>query len=192
MIEPQIFTVFILPALIFLARVMDVSFGTLRIIFISRGMKYLAPLVGFFEISIWLIALTQVFKDGSPPSVFIAYALGFAFGNYVGILIEERMAMGIAVIRIITHQNAQPLIDQLKSSGFRTTTVDAKGQYGPVSIIYSVVKRRQISAALQMVQDHNPKAFYTIEDVRKASNFSGGEEWMRPKRGVSRFSRKAK
>lgn len=192
MIDPNIFAVFILPALIFLARVMDVSFGTLRIIFISRGMKYLAPVVGFFEISIWLIALTQVFKDGSSPSVFIAYALGFAFGNYVGILIEERMAMGIAVIRIITPQNAQPLIDKLKSSGFRTTTVDAKGQYGPVNIIYSVVKRRQIPAALQMVQDHNPKAFYTIEDVRKASTFSGKEERERPKRGVSRFSRKAK
>ncbi len=155
-------------------------------------MKYLAPLVGFFEISIWLTAQTQVFKAGSPTSVFIAYALGFAFGNYVGILIEERMAMGIAVIRIITHHNAQKLIDQLKSSGFRTTTVNAKGQYGPVSIIYSVVKRRQISSALQMVQDHNPTAFHTIEDVRKASNFSGGEERKRPKRGVSRFSRKAK
>jgi uncharacterized protein YebE (UPF0316 family) len=155
-------------------------------------MKYLAPLVGFFEISIWLVALTQVFKDGSSPSVFIAYALGFAFGNYVGILIEERMAMGTVVIRIITQHGAQSLIKQLKSSGFRTTTVDAKGQYGPVSIIYSVVKRRQIPVALQMIQDHNPKAFYTIEDVRKASAFSGGEEKKKPKRGVSRFSRKGK
>ncbi|MBN2734477.1 MAG: DUF2179 domain-containing protein [Methanomicrobiaceae archaeon] len=192
MIDPVLLNYLILPLLIFFARVADVSFGTLRIIFISRGLKYLAPIVGFFEISIWLVAISQVLKDGSPGAAFLAYALGFACGNYVGIIIEERMAMGISMIRIITQFEATDLIDNLKSSGFRTTSVDARGQYGEVSLIFTVVKRKDIPVVLNTVNKYNPHAFYTIEDVRTA----GGSVFVpaagRPKRGFGRFSRKGK
>ncbi|MDD4127673.1 MAG: DUF2179 domain-containing protein [Methanomicrobium sp.] len=183
----------LLPLLIFFARVADVSFGTMRIIFISRGLKYLAPVVGFFEISIWLIAISQVLKDGAPAVAFLAYALGFSCGNFVGILIEEKMAMGISIIRVITQYDATLLINELKNSGFRTTTVDAKGQHGDVSLIYTVVKRKEIPVVLRHVNKYNPHAFYTIEDVRNAGggmfSHKGG---IIPKRGFGRFSRKGK
>ena len=183
----------LLPLLIFFARVADVSFGTMRIIFISRGLKYLAPVVGFFEISIWLIAISQVLKDGAPAVAFLAYALGFSCGNFVGILIEEKMAMGISIIRVITQYDATLLINELKNSGFRTTTVDAKGQHGDVSLIYTVVKRKEIPVVLRHVNKYNPNAFYTIEDVRNAGgamfSHKGG---IMPKRGFESFLKKGK
>ncbi|WFN36303.1 DUF2179 domain-containing protein [Methanomicrobium antiquum] len=192
MTDPELFNLVLLPLLIFAARVADVSFGTLRIIFISRGLKYLAPVVGFFEISIWLIAISQVLKDGSPGVSFIAYALGFACGNYVGILIEEKMAMGISVIRIITQYDATLLIDRLKKGGFRTTVIGAKGQHGDVSVIFTVVKRKSIPVALGHVHKYNPHAFYTIEDVKSAGGDMFTSRTVKTKRGFGRFSRKGK
>lgn len=191
MIDPVLYVYVILPVLIFCARIVDVSFGTLRIIFISRGLKFLAPVVGFFEISIWLFAIGAVFSFDSPPTVFIAYALGFACGNYVGILIEEKMAMGISLIRIITQYSAGDLIDELKSSGFRTTVIEAMGQRGQVNLIFTVVKRKDIPVALLKIKKFNPNAFYTIEDVKSA----GGDEltpYSKKRMSRIRFMRKKK
>ena len=191
MIPVEVQTYVILPIFIFFARIADVSFGTLRIIFISRGLKYLAPIVGFFEISIWLMAISQVLTNMGHYSAFLAYALGFAVGNFVGILIEEKVAMGVSVIRIITPHSAFDLIEYLKSSGFRTTSTEAQGQYGNVSIIYTVIKRKQIPEVLNILKEYNPNAFYTIEDIRSASG-SFAQVAPKPVRGVGRFSRKAK
>ncbi|MBN1433002.1 MAG: DUF2179 domain-containing protein [Methanomicrobiaceae archaeon] len=192
MIPADVQAYIILPILIFLARIADVSFGTLRIIFISRGLKLLAPVVGFFEISIWLVAISQVLTNMGHYTAILAYASGFAVGNYVGILIEEKMAMGISVIRIITQYSASDLIEELKNSGFRTTVSEAQGQYGPVSIIYSVVKRKQTSKFLGILRKSNPNAFYTIEDVRNAGGSVFVQSSPKPARGVGRFSRKSK
>ncbi|UUX93745.1 DUF2179 domain-containing protein [Methanoplanus endosymbiosus] len=191
-IDPEIVSFLILPALIFFARIADVTCGTLRIIFISRGMRLFSAVLGFFEISIWLLAISEVFSQGLSPAAFLAYALGFAAGNYVGITVEEKMALGISVVRVITQYNAEELIFQLKESGFRTTSVNAMGQFGPVSIIYSVVKRKDISEALRQVHKYNPNAFYTIEDIRHAGGPMFSPDGITPKRGVARYTRKAK
>lgn len=164
--DPQFFSLFIIPLLIFFARVIDVTFGTLRIIFISRGMKSLAPIVGFFEIFIWLLAIGQIFQDSGSFINMLAYAGGFAAGNYIGIVVEERMAMGFNIIRIITQQDATDLTSALNSKGFGVTVVDGYGKRGAVKLIYLVLKRKDIEAAVEMLQHFNPNAFYTIEDVR--------------------------
>jgi len=106
----------ILPLLIFLARVADVSIGTIRLIFISRGLKYLAPLVGFFEILIWLLAIGQIMKNLSNPACYIAYAGGFAMGNFVGMWIAERLSLGVVLIRVVTKKDATELVECLKSA----------------------------------------------------------------------------
>ena len=98
------FSLIILPILIFLARIVDVTFGTIRIIFVSRGMKWLAPIFGFFEIMIWLFAIGQVFSNLTNITYYVAYAGGFACGNFVGIWIEEKMAIGTLIVRIITRK----------------------------------------------------------------------------------------
>jgi len=113
----EAFTFILLPVLIFLARILDVSFGTIRIIFVSRGRKFLAPLIGFFEILIWLVAIGKVMQNLTNVYCYIAYAGGFAAGNFTGMWIEEKLAMGTLVIQVITKKDASALIENFKSSG---------------------------------------------------------------------------
>ncbi|WAI02275.1 DUF2179 domain-containing protein [Methanogenium organophilum] len=190
--EPEFFSLVVLPLLIFFARIADVTFGTLRIIFISRGMKLLAPFVAFFEIIIWLVAIGQVFQDIGSVVNIIAYAGGFAVGNYVGILVEERMAIGLNLIRIITQYDAEELILALKSDGFGVTAVDANGKHGPVKLIFLVVKRKDISTVIKMVHQYNPNAFYTIADVRSAKGGDIPHLYRKPRKRLTGRFRKGK
>ena len=162
----EIFKFVLLPVLIFLARICDVTLDTLRIIYVSRGMKFLAPAIGFVEVLIWLVAITQIFKNLSNPICYVAYAGGFAMGNFIGIIIEEKMAIGTVVIRIITQKDAEALIGCLKENRYGVTHVDAQGAMGQVKIIFTIVKRKSIDSVLEIVRGCNPQAFYTIEDVR--------------------------
>jgi len=162
----EIFKWYLIPLLIFLARICDVTLDTVRIIYISRGMKYLAPLIAFFEIIIWLMAISQIMQNMSNIYYYLAYAAGFATGNFIGIYIEERMAIGTVVIRIITQKDATELIGCFKQGGYGITYVDAQGAQGPVKIIFTIVKRKNIERVLNMIKSCNPNAFYTIEDVR--------------------------
>lgn len=158
-----------LPLLIFFARVCDVSLGTIRIIFISKGIKYLAPLVGFFEILIWILAISQIMQNLNNPFYYLFYAGGFATGNFVGIIIDEKLSIGTVGIRIITRQDAKDLVIALKKTNFGITVVDAEGSKGPVKIIFSVVKRQDMPEVINLVKKYNSKAFYSIEDIRYVS-----------------------
>ena len=176
--DSEAFKWVILPVLIFCARVVDVSIGTIRIIFVSKGMKVLAPLCGFFEILIWLVAIGKVMQNFSNPIYYIAYAGGFATGNFAGILIEEKLALGLCVLRIITRKDATQLIEFLRAAGYGVTTMDAKGASGPVQIIFTVVRRYDIGEIDGVIQKYNPKAFYSVEDVKFVSE--GAFPLMKP------------
>lgn len=165
----ETFSLIILPILIFLARVVDVTFGTIRIIFVSRGMKWFAPIFGFFEIIIWLFALGQIFSNLTNITYYVAYAGGFATGNFVGIWIEEKMAIGTLVVRIITRKEGTQLIEFLKSENFGVTSIDAEGATGKVKIIYTIIKRHDLQNVINIIKRFNPRAFYSIEEVRSAS-----------------------
>lgn len=155
----------VLPLLIFCARACDVSISTVRIIFLSKGKKVWAPVLGFFEILIWLLAIRQIFLNLTNPLCYIAYAGGFATGTYVGMLIEEKLAIGFEVIRIITKKNAQALINQLSDKGYGVTSMEAQGRTGKVHVIFTIMKRSDIPSALNVIKKLNPKAFYTIENI---------------------------
>ena len=163
------FSLIILPILIFLARIVDVTFGTIRIIFVSRGLKWLAPIFGFFEIMIWLFAIGQVFSNLTNITYYVAYAGGFACGNFVGIWIEEKMAIGTLVVRIITQKDGIQLLEFLKSEGFGVTSIDAEGARGKVKIVYTIIKRRDLQQVIDIIKRFNPRAFYSIEEVRSAA-----------------------
>jgi len=164
--DTNIFTFVVLPATIFMLRICDVTIGTMRIIFVTRGNKFLAPLTGFFEVLIWLIAISKVMHSMNNAACFIAYAGGFAAGNYVGMIIEEKLAIGAAIIRIITQEDASELIQNLKNTGYGVTTIPAQGGSGLVHIIFSVIKRSDLDNILGLINKFNPKAFYSVEDVR--------------------------
>lgn len=159
----------ILPLLIFLARVCDVSLGTIRIIFISKGIKYLAPLIGFFEILIWLLAIGQIMQNLTNIYYYLFYAGGFAIGNLIGIILEEKLSIGTVAIRIITRKNADDLIEVLRRKHISITIVDAHGAKGPVKLLFSIVKRQNAKKVIRLVKKYNPNAFYSIEDIRQVS-----------------------
>lgn len=175
---PEIYAWIILPFLIFFARVCDVSLGTLRIIFVSKGIKYLAPIVGFFEILIWLMAISQIMQNLTNAYYYIFYAGGFAIGNLVGIILEEKLSIGTVGIRIITRQDAIELVNALKNSKYGITVVDAEGPKGKVKIIYTVINRQNIQKVINIVKQYNPKAFYQIEDIRYVSETM--KSYMKP------------
>lgn len=168
--ESATFTYFVLPFLIFLSRIVDVSLGTVRIVMVSKGQKIWAPILGFFEVLIWLIAISRIFENLDNWVCYFAYALGYAIGNYVGLKLEEILAMGIVRIQIITRKTARELIEKMKASGYGITYHDAKGGSEDVSIIYSIIKRTELPKVVKQIKTYNPNAFYSIEDVRFVSH----------------------
>jgi uncharacterized protein YebE (UPF0316 family) len=164
------FNYLVLPLLIFFARICDVTIGTLRIIFVSKGNKLVAPLLGFFEVLIWILAITRIIENLDNPLCYIAYAGGFATGNYIGLLVEERLAVGVVIIRIITTREVPELVNRLNTSGHGTTVVNAEGSKEKVNIIFSIVKRNDIREITAIIDEIEPGAFYSVEDVRMVSH----------------------
>ena len=163
------FTWVLVPLLIFLARVSDVTLGTIRIVFVSKGFKLLAPILGFFEVFIWLLAMSKVIQNLDYWLYYVAYSAGFAVGNYVGLIIEERLALGYINLRIITMDSPEKLISRLSGEGFGVTSTPAMGSRSNVNIINCVLRRSDYKKVAQIIMDCNPKAFYTIEDIRAAN-----------------------
>lgn len=166
--DSWVFTWVLLPALIFFARILDQSIGTLRLIFLSKGMKYIAPFLGFFEVIIWLLAVGQIMQHLDNWLCYIAYGAGFAMGNFIGITLEERLSIGTSIIRVILSSESPELIAALKSNNFGLTIMDAEGAKGKVKILFSIIRRKEIPAFLNTLHDYHPTAFYTIEDVKAA------------------------
>ncbi|MFO7575319.1 MAG: DUF2179 domain-containing protein [Bacteroidales bacterium] len=162
----DLFDLVILPLAIFLARIADVSLGTLRIIFVSKGMKRIAPLIGFVEVLIWIIAISKIMQNLDNWLCYIAYAGGFAAGTYIGMIIEEKLAIGHEMVRVITKRDANELVDKLKDEGYGVTSVDAQGVDGDVGVIYIIVKRSMIRKVMDYINHYNPRALYTIESIK--------------------------
>lgn len=166
-ISPELYSWVILPLLIFFARICDVSMETIRVIYISRGIKYLAPIIAFFEIVIWLLAMEVVMDDLSNIANFLAFALGFAMGTYVGFVIEEKLSIGMVILRIVTTEDStEEIVSYMQSENYGITTLDATGSRGNVKMILSLVNRTDVSRITEHIQSTNPHAFFSIEDVR--------------------------
>lgn len=167
--DSQIFSWVILPILIFFARILDQSIGTMRLIFLSKGMRILAPVLGFFEVIIWLLAVSQIMKHLDNWLTYVAYGAGFAMGNYIGIRIEEKLSLGTAIIRVILPDIPADLILKLSEKDFGLTMVDASGSKGPVKILLSTIRRKEIHGFTSIINTYFPNAFYTVEEVKSAN-----------------------
>jgi len=159
-----------LPLLVFLARVADVTLGTLRIIFTSRGKKRLAPLLGFVEVFIWVSVISEITKGAHNIAAYLAYAGGFAAGTYIGMFIESKLAMGMLVIRAIVPEEVKDLTERLREKGYGFTSVNAQGSKKPVKLIYVIVKRKSLPEVAEIVQQAHPNAFFTVEELRSAQH----------------------
>lgn len=169
-LQTDIFNWLIMPLLIILSRVFDVTLGTIRVAFISKGHKNLAPIIGFFEVLIWIIVVRQIFKDVTNPLWFVAYAIGFGLGTYLGIIISEKLSVGKVLVRVITTKDTKQLIKELKESKFGFTVTNSEGKQSKGKIIFSVIYNKELTEFLKIINKNNPKAFFTVEDVRKVSS----------------------
>jgi uncharacterized protein YebE (UPF0316 family) len=182
-----------IPLLIFLARVIDVSLGTMRIIFTARGKRNLAPLLGFVEVFIWVVAISQIMRDLDNFASYLAYAGGFAAGNYVGMWLEERLAIGTLVVRtILPYQDSQSgeLAQRLQGAGYGVTIVDGQGANGPVRLYYTIVKRKDLPIVSEIIHSTHPRAFFTVEELRSVKEGIFPAQARRP--GLGRGIRKSK
>jgi uncharacterized protein YebE (UPF0316 family) len=164
----SVFAYILLPLLIFLARICDVSISTIRIIYMLGGRRYTSTILGFFEAFIWLMAIRQIFQHLDNWVCYIAYPAGFASGIFVGMLIEERIAYGKVIVRIITRKDVVPLILFLNTENFRYTKVVAEGPDGNENLVFTVLQRERLDDLLKKLKEILPTAFYTIEKVKAA------------------------
>lgn len=166
-IDTPLFNYLILPLLIFLARITDQTIGTIRLIYAAKGFKYLAPVVGFFESFIWLTAISQIMKHLDNIYCYFAFAGGFAMGNFFGIYLEQKISVGVVLVRVIMQKYEEALGINLKAAGFGYTLMDAIGREGSVKLLFSTINRRDLKKYIKIVHGIRPNAFYTVEDVRQ-------------------------
>lgn len=185
--DSDLFKWVIMPILIFLARISDQTIGTLRLMFVSKGIRNLATVLGFLESLIWLIAVSQIFKHLDNPLNYIAYAAGYAMGNYIGIYIEGRLSIGNVIVRVVPKKDTTELLSYLRANNFGVTAVDGEGMLGKVKVLFSIVKRKELNHFIEIVNRYNPNAFYTIEDVKAVSQSVLEKEHGHKKKSLSRF-----
>ncbi len=174
-VSANVLNYFILPLLIFFARIGDVSISTIRIIFVMNGNRIVAPILGFFEALIWLLAIGQIFNNIDNVWSYIAYASGFAMGTFIGITLEEKLAYGKVVLRLFAPKPVDELILFLEDNDYRYSILDAEGRKGKVNIVFMVIKRDSLKHLIQGIDELHPNAFFTIEGVKQVSDEIHGQ-----------------
>jgi uncharacterized protein YebE (UPF0316 family) len=153
-------------ALIFVLRVSDMTMDTLRVLFVMRGKKTIAWVLGFCQSAIYVFAIGQVLSQLNNPLNIIGYAAGFATGNVVGMIIEERIAIGHILVNIISPRLGSAIVSHLRQNGYAVTEISGRGKDGMVSMINCSVLRKQVDKVHQLINEIDPEAFITAEDVR--------------------------
>jgi uncharacterized protein YebE (UPF0316 family) len=155
-----------LPVLIFMARVADVSLGTVRTVFVVRGMREFAAGIGFLEVTIWLLAISTVVQRLDAPLNVIAYAGGYATGNYVGVWLETKLALGHQLVQLVSADDSQDLRRRLEEAGHRVTAVPAHSGQDAVTLLLVTVPRRQVASVMALAREADPTVVLTTEDLR--------------------------
>ena len=152
--------------LIFALRVVDVSLATVRILMVMRGRKLAAWFLGFSQALVFVIAISAILADLSNWLNIIGYAAGFATGNVVGMLFEERLAIGHTHLRIISPRMGSAIVERLRAEGYGVTEIPARGKDGAVTLLNCSVQRKHGRMVQQMVMEVDPEAFITAENVQ--------------------------
>ena len=157
--------------LIILARVTDVSMGTVRTVLVVTGRRYIASVVGFFEVLVWVIVVSKVISNLSEPLYAVCYALGFALGTFLGVTIEGRLAFGEQVVRIFSRMGDE-LAEKLRASGFAVTVMEGQGKDGPIQILFIHARRKRMPKLAELARKFDPACFYVIDDIRGHSLYT--------------------
>jgi len=173
-----------IPLLIFFARICDVPIGTVRVILVVQGHRWASAILGFFEVMIWALAVGGVIHYLTNPFALVAYGAGFSAGTLIGMMVEEKIAIGLRMVRIINPNREVNVAAALRDAGYKVTKIDGEGQKGPVEITFFTVKRRRLRETMALVEKVAPDAFVTIERTDKAANMTltphnGRGQWGR-------------
>jgi len=164
----------LLALIVFCSRVLDVSIGTIRMIATMQGRIVMAFILGIFEVTIWLVVIATVVNTVlERPWLLLFYALGYSTGNVVGIVLERKLALGHAILRIITGTHAQEIQEALIVADYRVTRFEGEGIKGPVSELYIVCERKRLAPALKLVQAIDPEVFYLCETPTRVRRYRG-------------------
>lgn len=166
--------VWLLCLLIFGLRICDVTLGTVRTVAIVKGYLSLAVALGFFEVMIWILAVSQVItRINESFFLALAFAGGFAAGNAVGILVERRLAMGISVVRILSTTRGEAIAAALREDGHDVTVFNGEGPDGPITLLYAVAPRRRTQNILQHARSIDPELLYVSEPAHESFRGAG-------------------
>lgn len=154
------------PLVILVLRATDVTMATVRMLLIVRGRRNLVPVIGFFEILIWVVAVGTVVQHLNSPLHVMGYAAGFAIGNYLGLLLEERMALGLATVRTMVKSGGPALAAELRLEGFGVTEMEGRGRDGVVDVLYSVTPRRTVRRCVALINERAPDSFVVVDEPR--------------------------
>src|SRR5690606_22831008 len=150
--------------LVCLARITDVSLGTIRTIYIMRGRKYVASMIGLVEVTVFILAISSVLGSGvRDPLKILGYIVGYTSGVYIGITLEGWIASGWTMLRIISRESAAELVEKLRKDGEAVTQIMGEGRDGPVPVLFVVARRKRARKVLRMVRQIAPRAFVTVE-----------------------------
>lgn len=177
----------VLPLIIMTCRIADVTLGTMRIILVTKGYRKVAPIAGFFEVLIWIFVMTEIIKHIDNIACYFGWAAGFATGVYVGSWIENKIALGVVIIRMIISDASDQLMAALKQGGFSVTYVDGVGSKGPVKVLYTVTQRKLQNEAVKIIRNYSPNALYTIEELKSAHQDFFGTSGSRNLQRVGKF-----
>jgi uncharacterized protein YebE (UPF0316 family) len=162
-------TVYAIAAAIFLARILDVGLGTLRSVCVINGRRTAAWFLGFFEVLVWVIAVSKVITHVTEAPIYaVAFALGAATGNWVGITVERHIAYGQQIVRVFTRLGAE-VADALREAGFRVTEIDGRGRNGPVELLFIECRRREAMDVAQLAREMDPQCYFIVDDIRMTS-----------------------
>jgi uncharacterized protein YebE (UPF0316 family) len=157
----------LLAVAIFLSRIADVSLGTLRTILIFRGYRSVGALLGFFEVVIWVVAVGQVITNLDRWYLVVAYAGGFASGNWIGAWIESRLALGAEMVRAVSANPEVELAARLRAVGFDVIEVGGSTTgRAPVEVLLVVESRKRVPALIKLIRGFDPDALCTVSDVK--------------------------
>jgi uncharacterized protein YebE (UPF0316 family) len=150
---------------IFVLRLLDVGMSTVRIVLLGRGRRGPAALLGFFEALVWVIAISRVMSGLEDPARMIAFALGFAAGTYAGSVVEEWLALGQSLIRVVAPVETDSVGPMLRAQGYGATVINGDGLLGEVRVTFCVVPRKKVWEVTQLIHEANPEAFVTVDQT---------------------------
>ncbi|HKY83938.1 MAG TPA: DUF5698 domain-containing protein [Anaerolineales bacterium] len=151
---------------IFLLRVCDMALDTLRVLFLVAGNRPVVWFLGFFQSAIWVVAITSVLGHLNNPLAWIGYAAGFATGNVVGMMIEDKLAIGYRHLRVISSRHGAEVAEAVRQAGYGATELAGHGRDGAVAVVNASVRRRDVDRVETLIREADPEAFIAVEEIR--------------------------